>query len=107
MQKEIAEQIGVTTDTITNWELNRTRPVIRCYPAIIEFLGYVPFSPGASFAERIKAHRMLRGLTQRQLAQELGVDPTTVHKWDAGTSQPMRKMHERIEEVITLLPPEQ
>ena len=100
MQKEVAERIGVDTDTITNWELNRTVPEIRCYPSIIEFLGYVPFSPGESFLERLKTYRMLKGLSQRQLARELGVDPTTVRKWEAGTSKPMRRMCEQVEEII-------
>ena len=79
-QKEVAKQIGVTTTTITNWELNRCEPEIRLYPAIIKFLGYVPFSPGESFPKRLKAYRMLKGPTQKELARELGLDPTTVRK---------------------------
>ncbi len=100
MQKEVAERIGVTTDTITNWELNRTEPEIRCYPAIIEFLEYVPFSPGESFSKRLKAYRMVKGLTQRQLARELGVDPTTVRKWEAGVSQPRQETREQLDREI-------
>ena len=97
LQREVAECIGVTPDTITNWELARTEPGIRCYPAIIEFLGYVPFSPGESFPERLKAYRMLKGSSQRQLAQELGVDPTSVMKWESGKSLPRQK---RLEQVL-------
>ena len=100
LQREVAERIGVTTDTITNWELARTEPGIRSLVAIIDFLGYVPFSPGESYPERLKVYRMVRGLTQRQLASELGVDPTTVMKWEAGTSKPMRKTRERVLGVI-------
>ena len=100
LQKEVAECLGVTTDTITNWELNRTEPGIHCYPAIIEFLGYVPFSMGETFPEKLKAYRMVNGLTQRQLARELGVDPTTVMKWEAGTSRPREETRERVEKGI-------
>ena len=50
-QKQVAEQIGVTTCTITNWELNRTEPEIRYYPPIIDFLSYVPFEVGESFPD--------------------------------------------------------
>ena len=99
-QKEVAERIGVTTQTITNWELARTEPGIRCLVAIIDFLGYVPFSTGETFPEKLKAYRMLKGLTQRELARELGVDPTTVMKWEAGTSKPMRRMRDRVEEIM-------
>ena len=99
-QKDVAERIRVGTETITNWELNRSEPKIRYLPKVIEFLGYVPFSPGESFPERLKAYRMVKGLTQRELALELGVDPTTVRKWEAGTSKPMRKMREWVLGVI-------
>ena len=95
-QKDVAERIGVDTDTITNWELNRSEPKIQYLPKVIDFLEYVPFSPGESFPERLKAYRMVKGLTQRQLARELGVDPTTVMKWEAGTSKPMPKTRERV-----------
>ena len=97
LQKEVAERLGVTTDTITNWELNRCEPGIRCYPAIIEFLGYVPFSLGETFPDRLKAYRMVKGLTQRQLAQELGVDPATVRTWEAGKSKPRPETREYLE----------
>lgn len=43
---------------------------------------------------------MLTGLSQRQLARELGVDLTTVLKWEAGTSKPMRKTRKRVERVV-------
>ena len=45
---------------------------------------------------------MVKGLTQRQLAQELGVDPTTVLKWEAAVSQPMEKTRKRVEQLICL-----
>ena len=90
----------MTVDTITNWELNRSEPKIQYLPAIIDFLGYVPFSPGESFPEKLKAYRMIKGLTQRQLARELSVDPTTVMKWETGTSKPMPKTQELVLGVI-------
>ena len=100
LQKEVAQQIGVIPDVITHWELNRCEPRTRYVPKIIEFLGYVPFSMGESFPEKLKAYRMLKGLTQVQLADELGVDPTTVRLWEAGAQKPMRRLRERIEQMI-------
>lgn len=90
----------MTTDTITNWELNRCEPEVQYFPKIIDFLGYVPFLMGESFPERLKAYRMLKGLTQRELAQELGVDPTTVMKWETGKSKPMPEAQERVEKIL-------
>lgn len=41
-QPQVAELINVTTDTITNWELNRNTPELTYIPKIISFLGYIP-----------------------------------------------------------------
>ena len=42
-QKDIAGIIGVTTDTITNWEKNRNQPMRWLNLKINKFLGYSPF----------------------------------------------------------------
>lgn len=44
LQKEMAEQIGVTEDSITGWENGGSVPQIHLYPAIISFWGYYPFN---------------------------------------------------------------
>ena len=41
-QPEVASQLKVTTDTITNWELNRYQPQTRFQDHIFRFLGYRP-----------------------------------------------------------------
>jgi DNA-binding transcriptional regulator YiaG len=41
-QNQVATMIGVTTDTVTNWELNRNKPRQRYHPRIFEFIGFVP-----------------------------------------------------------------
>ena len=45
-QGQVADLIGVTTDTITNWELNRSIPQIRYMPTIILFLNYISIQNG-------------------------------------------------------------
>ena len=42
LQKDVAEIIGVTTDTITNWEKGRNRPMHWHYLRINKFLSYFP-----------------------------------------------------------------
>ena len=101
LQKEVASRIGVDADTIMHWELNRRAPKIQYVPKIIRFLGYVPFSMGASFPEKLKAYRMLKGLTQQELADALGVVLPTVQTWETGIHQPMPKMRERVLGVIS------
>ena len=55
---------------------------------------------GESFPEKLKAYRKLRGLTQQQLADALGVVLPTVQTWEAGIHQPMPKTRERVLGVI-------
>jgi len=43
LQKDVAGIIGVTTDTITNWEKGRNQPMHRRYLKINKFLGYSHF----------------------------------------------------------------
>ena len=83
-----------------HWELNYRAPKIQYVPKIIDFLGYVPFSMGESFPEKLKAYRKLCGLTQQQLADALGVVLPTVQTWEAGIHEPMPKMQERVEKIL-------
>jgi len=39
MIKELASQIGVTEDTVINWEIRGMKPVCRNLEKVIEFLG--------------------------------------------------------------------
>jgi len=95
-QSAVAVQIGVHELTITNWERNATEPEVQYIPAIIRFLGYDPLAAGTSFSESLAASRRARGLTQKRLARELGVDPTTIRDWENGQHEPSRKKTERI-----------
>jgi len=40
LQKDVAEIIGVTEVTISNWENNKNKPPSRYLKKIIDFLGY-------------------------------------------------------------------
>ena len=44
------------------------------------------------FAENLKNLRMESGLTQKKLAEMIGVDQRTVSAWERGTSQPSLEM---------------
>jgi transcriptional regulator with XRE-family HTH domain len=95
-QSAVAGQIGVCELTITNWERNASQPPVQYIPTIIRFLGYDPLASGASFPERLAAARRSRGMTQKRLADELGVDPTTIRDWEKGGHEPSRKKLEAI-----------
>ncbi len=42
LQKEVAQELGVTKDTVRNWEAGRTRPARLFLCRIVGFLGYSP-----------------------------------------------------------------
>lgn len=92
-QKDVAELIGVQTDSIVNWERNRFSPQIHQLPKVIEFLGYMPFElPKETMGDKIKSYRKEYGLTQRKLAKILGVDQTTIRDWERNKHKPSKKM---------------
>ena len=41
-QKEVAELTGVCTNTVTNWEKNRSDPDLGARPRVLKLLGYDP-----------------------------------------------------------------
>jgi transcriptional regulator with XRE-family HTH domain len=101
-QREVAEMLGVAESTICGWEVGRTSPQLRFIPRIITFLGYDPLDEVSheTLGERIVATRQRLGMTQRQLARALGVDPTTVGRWERGAGKPSRSLKERLEEFL-------
>ena len=95
-QKEVAKIIGVSASMITNWEVHRTEPAFCHFPKIIAFLGYVPETEAKTLGERIIAARKLRGMSQKALAKELGVDPGTLAKWERDERGPGQKLVETL-----------
>ena len=47
--------------------------------------------------KRVKAHRILLHLSQREAAQELGVSPRTLQNWEAGQTVPWPKHRRALE----------
>jgi DNA-binding transcriptional regulator YiaG len=87
-QGQVAYELGVDEATIYNWEGNRTEPAVRLIPRIIQFLGYCPYTPGLSTAECIKLIRQSLGLSQKKMARIVGVDASTLKRWEAGIRRP-------------------
>jgi len=84
-QKDVARELGVNFKTYENWEQGKYEPEIRFLPAVIRFLGYDPHPAPVSLPDRIRAARRRQGISQRELARRLGLDPATVWAWEAGT----------------------
>jgi transcriptional regulator with XRE-family HTH domain len=100
LQREVAERIGVDATTIYHWEKQGTQPEIRFIALIIEFLGYNPFRQPKSFTERIKTYRLKLGLSQRKMAEELGIDPSTLGGWESGQQKPTKNLLNLIDSIV-------
>ncbi len=84
-QAETAKLLGVSTETILNWELNYRKPGINHIEKLIQFLGYDPeIQNPSSIAELLLAKRRKLGWTQKVAAQNLGIDPCTWSSWECG-----------------------
>lgn len=77
LQREAAAQMGVSAETIANWEKDRARPLAAQFRPVIAFLGYDPSPEPKTLAQRVEAKRRVLGVTFEQVADYLG--------WDAGT----------------------
>ena len=95
-QPQVAKIINVTTDSITNWELNRNNPELKYIPQIISFLEYTPTIE----KNEIKRYRIEKGITQKELAIILKIDPTTLSRIEKGIGKITKKVKIKINERI-------
>jgi len=76
---------------VWNWENNWVSPAVKFIPAIIAFLGYNPLPPPVALPERLVWFRRCKGWTQEAFAKVLGVDQTTLARWERGERSPTGK----------------
>lgn len=97
LQADVAKKFGASTASVVNWEKNKAEPELHFLPAIHELLGYVPERRTKTIAERLVAFRRARGWSQKRLADELNVDPTTLSRWELGKKAPWGEFAEKVE----------
>jgi transcriptional regulator with XRE-family HTH domain len=88
LQSDVAQTLGVTECSVWNWENNATAPVFPYWPGIIEFLGYNPLPKPQTPAEQLVLARKIQGLSQKEMARSLGIDPSTLARWERGEREP-------------------
>jgi transcriptional regulator with XRE-family HTH domain len=85
LQREVAAQMGVDTETYSNWENGKTEPITSRFRPVVDFLGYDPAPPPATLAERLLAKRRALGVTFSEVARHLGWDPGALTRYLNGT----------------------
>ena len=96
LQQDVATLLGVDETSVWQWERNRTDPQVHFIPAICGFLGYAPWEPPEGFAAWLRQARRGSGLSRRNLAARIGVDPTTVDRWERGQGSPTAESRRRV-----------
>jgi len=96
-KRQLSRRFHVDDTTIYLWEKNRVRPSLSQIPKIIELLGCDPFEKKTeTLGERILEFRRIQGLTQKNLAEQLGVDPMTLAGWEKGEHKPKKRLLDRL-----------
>ena len=85
LQREVAERMGVSTDSVANWENDETKPVAAQFRPVVEFLGYDPTPEPRTVAERLAAKQRRLGASLAQIARHLGWDPSSLRRYLDGT----------------------
>ena len=98
--KDVACQIGTGATNVALWSRNHTAPGLRFWPRIIQFLGYDPRPEAATPGQALRRWRRGSGLSQRQLAERLGVDPKTLRWWEQGVRIPPGKHLEKVKAIL-------
>jgi transcriptional regulator with XRE-family HTH domain len=101
LQRGVAEQIGVEKTSVFNWEANTSQPGFRYMPAVKHFLGYNPLPQANGLAEQLVRHRTSLGLSQKDAASRVGVDPGTLARWESGEREPKGALRGKVERFLS------
>lgn len=93
LQRDLRKRFGLEKETYANWEKDRCYPAMKHWPGIIEFLGFDPSPEPKTIGERLLAYRRRHGLSRVALARKLGVDETTLWRWEVDQRMPECKGH--------------
>jgi len=93
--------IGVTESAISIWETDVAKPEIFHYPKIALFLGYLPFEgETATLGGKLLYYQHMKGMTQKELAGELGINTSTLYHFGTGKHKPSPKVMKKLEPML-------
>lgn len=83
-QPQAAKMLGITSNSLTTWELNQYQPQVKHWPNIIAWLGYYPEADDGSIGYQLRKYRRYEGIRQKILAKRIGVDEKTLWRIEMG-----------------------
>jgi transcriptional regulator with XRE-family HTH domain len=96
-QPEAARVLGVSPETVLNWEKAYRTPSIEAVPAVLRFLGYDPFPRPSSLSDRMRAKRRRNGWSIKEAARAFGVDEGTWGHWERTGKIPWRRYLRKVD----------
>jgi len=96
LQREVGQRIGGSVSDVWNWENNWVSPAVKFIPAIIAFLDYNPLPKPDTLPEQLVWYRKAKGWTQKDFAKALGIDQTTLARWERGERKPMGRFYSHV-----------
>jgi len=99
-QIDAAKMIGCDEMMIVNWEKGHRSPRVNHLAGVVEFLGFNPFQNADTLAHRLVNRRKALGMTQKEFAGPIGVDPNTLAGWERGGREPTGRFATRVESVL-------
>lgn len=90
LQIEVARIIGVTESTVWNWE-HGTEPELIHTPAVLAFIGYVPWEEPEEPVGRLAYFKKANGLSYKKLGALMERDPEQLENWLSGRVKPSDK----------------
>jgi transcriptional regulator with XRE-family HTH domain len=96
-QIDAANMMGCDEMSVVNWEKGHHSPRVNHMAGVVEFLGFNPFQNGDTMAHRLINYRKPLGMTQKEFAGEIGVDPSTLARWERGERKPTGRFRQHID----------
>lgn len=101
-QYQVADILGVVTDTLRFWETRSVMPQWEYFPKIIEFLGYIPVPIDVTtVVGKIQLCCMLNGFSKVELCRNLGIGFPRFAAWEQGESEPSQKVKVELEGLLS------
>lgn len=102
LQREAGVRMGVSAETVANWEKGKTKPLSTQFKPVVAFLGYDPAPAPASLTERFEAKRRSLGASLDQVAQHLGWDEGSLRRYLRGEWQLSPERADALERFLIL-----
>jgi transcriptional regulator with XRE-family HTH domain len=108
--RDLAAATGLTATAISNLETDKCKAQIttlRKFAKILDvpvsYLGCFEKLPEHTLGQRITKARLFHGLTKKELAIRLGVDPKTLRHWEQDKHEPFQRYLNALELYMEIL----